>query len=262
VCLSVQWFCCSLLNWTPTVTSQMADAFVATDDENLHTGDAWGTPINPYARLAFAKGLHPRLGAGADSVLTHLREELLCEQIVSTTVRAERQYTDERTPAAGGWCGGATYEGEWKGGKMHGQGKWTDPFSLGNTGTYEGEWEDDVQHGQGKYTFANGRTYEGEFKDGKMHGQGKETDADGDTYEGEWKDNKKRGQGKHTYADGRTYEGEYKDGYQHGQGKGTHPDGSTYEGEWKDGKSHGQGKMTYADGRTDEGRWEESRFIQ
>ena len=33
--------------------------------------------MNPYARLAFAKGLHARLGAGADSVLAHLREELL-----------------------------------------------------------------------------------------------------------------------------------------------------------------------------------------
>ena len=47
-----------------------------------------------------------------DSVLAHLREELLCEQIVSTTVRAERQ---DR------W--GHAYEGEWKDGQKHGQGK-------------------------------------------------------------------------------------------------------------------------------------------
>ena len=137
--------------------------FVAADEENLHTGDAWGTPINAYARLAFAKGLHARLGAGADSVLAHLREELLCEQIVSTTVRAERQNTHEET--------------------------------------YEGEWKDGRQHGQGKETDADGDTYEGEWKDGKTHGQGKETHADGETYEGEWRDGVPHGQGKLTFAD-------------------------------------------------------------
>ena len=104
----------------------MSDRFVAADDENLHTGDAWGTPINAYARLAFAKGLHARLGADADSVLAHLREELLCEQIVSTTVTAVRQHIH-----------GDTYEGEYKDGERHGQGKSTDAF--GNT--YEGRWE-------------------------------------------------------------------------------------------------------------------------
>ena len=80
--------------------------FVTANAENLHTGDARGTPINPYSRLAFAKGLHARLGADADSVLAHLREELLCEQIVSTTVRAVRQDIH-----------GHTYEGEYKDGK-------------------------------------------------------------------------------------------------------------------------------------------------
>ena len=55
--------------------------FVAADEENLHTGDAWGPPINRYARLAFAKGLHPRLVSGADSVLAHLREELLSSRL-------------------------------------------------------------------------------------------------------------------------------------------------------------------------------------
>ena len=114
--------------------------FVAADEEKLHTGDAWGTPINAYARLAFAKGLHARLGAGADSVLAHLREELLCEQIVSTTVRAERQNIY-----------GRIYEGEWKDGKTHGQGKETHADGE----TYEGEWKDGVPHGQGKLTFAD-----------------------------------------------------------------------------------------------------------
>jgi len=144
------------------------DRFVTADEENLHTGDAWGKPINPYSRLAFAKGLHARLGAGADSVLAHLREELLCEQIVSTTVTAERQ-------------------------DRHGS-------------TYEGEHKDDKRHGQGKLTFADGTTYEGRWKDGKPHGQGKQAFADGTTYEGRWKDGNPHGQGKQTLTDGSIYE--------------------------------------------------------
>jgi len=154
--------------------------FETADEENLHTGDAWGTPINPYSRLAFAKGLHARLGAGADSVLAHLREELLCEQIVSTTVTAVRQHIH-----------GDTYEGEWKDGKLHGQGKHTYAYGY----TYEGEWKDGMRHGQGKETHGQGkethgeRTYEGEYKDGERHGQGKSTDAFGNTYEGRWERN-------------------------------------------------------------------------
>ena len=223
--------------------------FVTANAENLHTGDARGTPINPYSRLAFAKGLHARLGAGADSVLAHLREELLCEQIVSTTVRAVRQDIH-----------GHTYEGEWKDGKRHGQGKFT--YASGDT--YEGEWKDGNEHGQGRLTYPNGYTYEGEYKDGYQHGQGKYTDADGSTYEGEWKDDKKHGQGKFTYADGTTYEGEFKDGKYHGQGKLTNRYGDIYEGEWKCGMKHGQGKETHPDGFRvfiSEGRWEDDDFI-
>ena len=41
--------------------------------------------------------------------------------------------------------------------------------------TYTGEWKDGKRHGQGTATFDNGRaTYTGEFKDGKWHGQGPE----------------------------------------------------------------------------------------
>ena len=215
--------------------------FVTTDAENLHTGDALGTPINAYARLAFAKGLHarlgarPRLGAGADSVLAHLREELLCEQIVGTTVTAVRQM--------GGVCTGNKYEGEWK---------------------------DFKPHGQGKFTWRDGGTYEGEFNKGEMHGQGTQIEHDGTrTLTGEWhRGVEKSGQGKQTYprgfscyllylpgaqeqdANGRsrtcTYEGEFKDTgtgiHRHGQGKMTYADGHTYEGEWGDGQPYGKAK--------------------
>jgi hypothetical protein len=103
------------------------------------------------------------------------------------------------------------YEGEWKDGKQHGQGKNT--FPSGNV--YEGEWKGDKKHGQGKYTGSNGFVYEGEWKGDKKHGQGKVTDSDGDVYEGEWKDDNMHGQGKATYSDGDVYEGEWKDGKRH-----------------------------------------------
>ena len=238
--------------------------FVTTDAENLHTGDALGTPINAYARLAFAKGLHarlgarPRLGAGADSVLAHLREELLCEQIVGTTVTAVRQM--------GGVCTGNKYEGEWKDGKSHGQGKFTWP----DGGTHEGEFNEGERHGRGKLTEPCG-TRTGEWDHGEeKNAQGNETYASGNTYEGEFNKGKRHGQGKMAYTTsyldpprlcllvtrgGRTYEGEWYENEPQGQGKETWPDGTTYEGEWFDGDKRGQGKETYADGGTCEGEW-------
>ena len=245
--------------FTPGFRMSDPGRFVTADDENLHTGDAWGTPINPYARLAFAKGLHARLGAGADSVLAHLREELLCEQIVGTTVTAVRQM--------GGGGAGNKYKGEWKDGEPHGQGKFTWP----DGGTHEGEFNKGERHGRGKETHANGRiAYEGEWKDNKSHGQGNQTYASGNTYEGEFNKGKRHGQGKMAYTTsyldpprlcllvtrgGRTYEGEWDDNEPQGQGKETWPDGTTYEGEWFDGDKRGQGKETYADGGTCEGEW-------
>ena len=61
---------------------------------------------------------------------------------------------------------GDKYEGEWKDGKKHGQGKKRDLLlilTLFNTfigkyfyndgSRYEGEWEDDKKHGQGKKSY-------------------------------------------------------------------------------------------------------------
>jgi hypothetical protein len=45
---------------------------------------------------------------------------------------------------------------------------------------YEGAWRDGKRHGQGKYTYADGAVYEGEWCDDKRHGRGKYTYADAD----------------------------------------------------------------------------------
>lgn len=78
------------------------------------------------------------------------------------------------------------YVGQWRNGKPHGQGKYTD--TLRNV--YEGEWKDGLIHGRGKMTFHGGDVYEGEWKAGVPHGQGKVTytNENGDVYEGKWKD--------------------------------------------------------------------------
>ena len=49
----------------------------------------------------------------------------------------------------------------------------TETVKYANGQAYEGGWKDGKRHGQGKFTDAYGDTYEGEWKDGKKHGQGK-----------------------------------------------------------------------------------------
>ena len=78
--------------------------------------------------------------------------------------------------------------------------------------TYVGEFRDGKLHGQGTYTFPSGTEYVGEFKDGKFHGQGTYTYVDGGRYVGEFRDDKFHGQGTYTYADGTVEEGNWENG--------------------------------------------------
>jgi len=80
---------------------------------------------------------------------------------------------------------------------------------------YVGEWKDGKLHGQGTETFASGSKYVGEYKDGIFHGQGTYTWADGDKYEGQWKDDNFHGHGTFTWADGDKYVGQWKNGKKH-----------------------------------------------
>ena len=72
-----------------------------------------------------------------------------------------------------GYTGKGTYiygNGEWEGEK------------------YVGEFKDGKIHGQGTYTWTSGDKYVGEFKDDKKHGQGTYTFADGVDWKGLWID--------------------------------------------------------------------------
>ena len=102
--------------------------------------------------------------------------------------------------------------GEFKDGKIwNGQG--TETYSLGGVSTkdkYEGEFKNGKHHGQGKYTNYYGIVYEGGFKNGMLFGHGIETSKQ-EKYDGEWGEMRGRhGQGTLTLHDGSKFEGEFK----------------------------------------------------
>ena len=73
---------------------------------------------------------------------------------------------------------------------------------------YEGEFKDGESHGQGKYTWANGSVMcmkeSGNTTRSTDKGNilGAKVQNEGAVYEGEWKDGTYHGQGKFTYANG------------------------------------------------------------
>ncbi len=172
-------------------------------------------------------------------------------------VRQTLQQTGADLPLGGMWIkeNGIKYEGEFKNGKLHGQGEVT--FASGQ---YEGEFKNGKLHGQGKKTFSSrGYIEEGEFQSGNLH-KGKKTFADGSVYEGKFKNGKLNGQGKVTVAGGSVYEGEFKNNKLHGKGKMTCADSTVAEGEFKNDKLHGQGKMTFVDGTVYDGKFKDNNL--
>ena len=99
------------------------------------------------------------------------------------------------------------YDGAWKDGIKHGQGR----LKFEDGDVYDGEYENDKRHGQGRLEFASGAVYVGAWKDGKQHGQGRYEFANGDVYDGAWKDDKRHGHGRYESASGEVYVGEYED---------------------------------------------------
>ena len=73
---------------------------------------------------------------------------------------------------------GDIYEGGFKDGKRHGEGKITWPDGS----TYEGGWVNGEKHGTGTYTWPDGSKYVGGFKNGKMRVPKTMTTPDGCTY--------------------------------------------------------------------------------
>ena len=140
---------------------------------------------------------------------------------------------------------GATYAGETKDGKLHGQA--TTTYSTLKA-KYEGEYKNNQYHGQGTLTSESGWRYEGEWFEGQTHGQGTLTSPDGTIYVGEFKSGQSDGYGTCTFSDGDKYEGEWKNDMRHGQGTFTCTNGSQFSGGWKKDKRHGKVTFTTAKG--------------
>ena len=153
-------------------------------------------------------------------------------------------YTLTVTGYGKGMYKGAEYEGQWKGGKPHGNGI----MDHGDGTVSIGEWKDgrhtcsqNPNNNKGIFTWKDGRKYDGQWYRGKPNGNGKMTYPDGNVYTGQWKDGKQNdGNGEMTYSNGNVYTGQWKDGKQNDDnGKMTYSNGDVHTGQWKDGEMHG-----------------------
>lgn len=150
---------------------------------------------------------------------------------------------------------GAKYIGEFKNGKIEGEGM----FYFSNGNLYIGNWRDYRPQGKGRMTYGNGDIYFGNFEQSKIQGIGTMEFANGNIYDGEWSDGKPHGKGTFRKANGDLYDGDLRNGQLEGYGKMTYIDGRKYEGYWKKDKQHGEGTLTEKSGETTTDMWIEGK---
>ena len=153
---------------------------------------------------------------------------------------------------------GAKYVGDFKDGKIHGEGLLI--FSNGNR--YVGQWENQFRQGKGKMTFANGDVYKGNFNESKFYGNGTMEFKKGDKYVGEWGNDLQNGKGIYYYKSGNKYEGHFKNGKLHGEGTMNYKDGNKYVGHWENNYKDGQGTFFKADGSEITGLWLNGKYVE
>lgn len=149
---------------------------------------------------------------------------------------------------------GTVATGEFKEGKLHGQGKKVFPNVI-----WEGQFQKGKLNGPGKQTYKDGTIFEGEFRDGVLYGKGKIIRPGKEIEEGEFKNNMLHGMGKRTFfANGEVWEGKFEENALL-EGKITRGK-AVLEGSFKNGKLHGQGKITHADGTVVAGNFREGQL--
>mmetsp|Transcript_256 Transcript_256/g.1101 ORF Transcript_256/g.1101 Transcript_256/m.1101 type:complete len:900 (-) Transcript_256:101-2800(-) len=155
---------------------------------------------------------------------------------------------------------GTIYEGTFRAGLRHGQGRLASPDGE----NYEGQFADDLYHGHGTVKFDNSnnsssvRGFSGEFRFGVPHGHGCIDYANSDRYQGDVSGCSfaRQGVGFHAAVDGEVYEGEWSKDCRDGHGICSGPDGSRYDGQWCAGQRHGSGRQEKCKQWIYEGPWE------
>lgn len=189
------------------------------------------------------------------------------------------------------WPDGRQFQGTWKLGLPHGEGRMT----ISQSETVSGEWRNgcylgnnflanvnpntfvcDRFHRTGKVKYYTGligpdeygrfvaisredvlsHEYEGEMVNGFPHGFGRYSSVFFE-YSGSFVNGMKHGRGteRRKMINEYTYKGEFKDGERHGHGSASYDSGVTYEGQWRNGIPHGNGRYTNSAGIVFEGIW-------
>ena len=125
----------------------------------------------------------------------------------------------------------ATYEGDYVNGKREGRGTMTSA-----RGKYRGEWKAGKMHGQGVYQYAGGDLYSGSWSEGKKHGEGtylfqEGAGRDDCQYIGTW-DNGDFAKGRWKLRDGTTFEGDFVANRPNGDGTYKFQNGNNQAGEY------------------------------
>ena len=131
------------------------------------------------------------------------------------------------------YANGARYEGEWKGGNRHGQGKMT---FTNNKNVFEGEWKNDKENGEGTCKWSTGASFTGEWQDGRMR-NGKMVYSDGNEYVGELHDKQRSGRGSMHFTDKSLYTGAWVENKRHSSGRLSLPNGCITDLVYSHGKS-------------------------
>ncbi len=174
------------------------------------------------------------------------------------------------------WSDGSYYEGEFRFGMIHGQGKlfFADSSSyegdfvdetFHGTGTmiyadgsqYSGDWESGYREGEGVLIYPDGREYIGSFSMDQIHGEGAIVLGNGEYYSGNWENGKINGFGQFTRADGSVFIGMNQEGDRHGPGMIVFGSGDTLHGNWSQGKMEEEGIFQFADGSSLVSTWKD-----
>jgi hypothetical protein len=227
-----------------------------------------------------------------------VRDELDPEGLKRISSNGTFYFNCEQGDCANGYglmrsSSGEIWEGNFKGGRLHGKGINTLVGGMQYLGTYRDGARDGAfkviypsgreiwlridnnkANSEGTVIYPNGDRYDGGLSPSWLPmGEGRKVLANGFVIQGYWLGERladgcqsgdcRNGQGVLLESDKTKYEGMFVDGKKHGKGKLTYIyEGDTYEGEFTDGKCHGFGKYTWKEGslKTYEGQFTEEYF--